>query len=78
MKLYQYEACGYCRKVRQRLSDLLLPYESIPVPIPQHLRTEVLEVSGQHLVPVLVDGDVILTDENDIVAYLDKTYAAPK
>ncbi|MDC4225261.1 MAG: glutathione S-transferase N-terminal domain-containing protein [Candidatus Manganitrophus sp.] len=35
---------------------------------------EVFEVSGQYLVPVLVDGDVVLDDEDEIIAYLEKKY----
>lgn len=74
MTLFSYESCGYCRMVRQRLSDLLLTYICVNVPIPQHLRTEVIQASGQPTVPVLIDGDVVLSDEQDILRYLDEKY----
>lgn len=74
MRLYQYEGCGYCSMVRQKMSELLLTYISVSVPVERSRRTEVMEVSGQPYVPVLVDGDVVLSDENDIIAYLDKKY----
>lgn len=75
MKLYQYEDCGYCRMVRRVMSDLLLTYVTVNVPQPRHLRHEVFEASGQYLVPVLVDEDVVLDDEETIIAYLKQKYA---
>jgi glutathione S-transferase len=74
MRLYQFESCPYCSEVRQKLSDLLLTYVAVSVPRDRGRRKEVMEVSGQPSVPVLVDGDVVLSDEDEIVAYLDKTY----
>jgi len=35
----------------------------------------VQEVSGQYYVPVLKDGDIVLTETDDILDYLDKTYS---
>lgn len=75
MRLYQFEACPYCKKVRQRMSELLLTYVAINVPQDRAERHEVMRVSGQPTVPVLVDGDVVLADEDEIVDYLDKKYA---
>ncbi len=74
MKLYQYEGCGYCHDVRQKMSELLLTYVVVNVPVEQRLRTEVMAVSGQATVPVLVDGDVVLDDEDEILEYLENTY----
>jgi len=34
----------------------------------------VKDVSGQYYVPVLKDGDIVLTETDDILDYLDKTY----
>lgn len=75
MKLYQFESCPYCQMVRSRMSDLLLSYITINVPRDRSRRQEVMAVSGQPTVPVLVDGDVVLDDEDKILAYLDATYA---
>ena len=74
MTLYQFEDCPYCRMVRQKLSDLELTYVSVCVSRDHGRRQKVQEVSGQPLVPVLVDGDVVLSDENEIVAYLSRAY----
>ncbi len=74
MKLYHLEGCPYCAMVRRRLDELGLAYQTIEVPMMAQLRAEVIEVSGQPFVPVLVDGEVVLEDENKIIEYLDMTY----
>jgi glutathione S-transferase len=74
MTLYQFEGCPYCRMVRQKLSDLELTYVAVCVPQDRSRRQQVVEVSGQPSVPVLVDGDVVLSDENDIIAHLERNY----
>ncbi len=75
MRLYQFESCPYCHQVRQKLSELLLTYVAINVPQDRSRRQEVIAVSGQPTVPVLVDGDVVIADENDIIAHLEKKYS---
>ena len=74
IKLYNIDGCGYCAMVRSVLKQLELEYETIDVPWAHHERTEVSKVSGQSMVPVLVDGDVVLSDEYEIIDYLKKTY----
>lgn len=61
--------------VREVLTQMSLDYEKIDVPWPHHQRQEVHEISGQTTVPVLVDGDTILSDEYEIIDYLKKTYS---
>ncbi len=72
--LYQAEWCGYCARVRAKLTELLLDYKVVNVPPSHALRTVVREVSGQTSIPVMVDGDVVLDDDDDIIPYLEKTY----
>ena len=74
MKLYQFESCPYCQMVRAKMSDLLLTYVCVNVPRDRSQRQEVIQVSGQPSVPVLVDGDVVLDDEEKILPYLEQTY----
>ncbi|HEY9855677.1 MAG TPA: glutathione S-transferase N-terminal domain-containing protein [Stenomitos sp.] len=74
MKLYQFESCPYCRMVREKLSDLQITYININVPRDRSQRQEVIQVSGQPSVPVLVDGDTVLDDEEKILPYLDEKY----
>jgi glutathione S-transferase len=76
MVLYQAEWCPYCSRVRKKLTDLLLDYKTVNVPHSHAQRDVVKDVSGQTSIPVLVDGDVVLDDDDDIIPYLDKKYGA--
>ena len=77
LTLYQAEWCPYCHRVRQVLSELELTYTNVNVPVALADREAVREVSGQDIVPVLVDGDRVLIESEDIVDYLRATYPAP-
>jgi glutathione S-transferase len=75
--LYELEGCPYCAKVKNKLAELNLEYESRMVPRSHAERTEVEAVSGQTGVPVLVDeahGVEGMPESDDIVAYLEETY----
>ena len=74
MKLYNIDGCSYCAMVRNVLDRMDIDYEKIDVSWSHPERKEVYEVSGQTTVPVLVDGDTILSDEYEIIDYLNKTY----
>ena len=75
--LYQAEWCGYCAHVRAALGQLLLDYRIVNVPRSHAERGIVKEVSGQTGIPTLVDGDVVIPDDDDaIVAYLIKKYGS--
>lgn len=74
MTLYNLEYCPYCVMVREKLDSLGLTYDKIEVPVMQHMRQEVFEVSGQYTVPVLVDGERVFDDEDKIIHYLEEKY----
>ena len=74
LRLYNIDNCGYCAMVRQVLDQLNLEYETVDVPWPHSERKEVFEVSGQYMVPVLVDGNQVLDDEYQIIDHLKRTY----
>jgi glutathione S-transferase len=77
LELYELPGCPYCAKVKDKLAELDLEYESHEVPNSHAKRDEVKAVSGQTGVPVLVDTehDVEgMPESDDIVAYLEKTY----
>ena len=74
MVLYQAEWCPYCARVRSKMTDLLLDYKTVNVPRDHAQRHEVKEASGQTSIPVLVDGDTVLDDDDTIIPYLEKTY----
>lgn len=57
--------------VRRKLGELNLPYESMVVPDFRPLRKEVFAVSGQYYVPVLKDGDKVLSETHEILAHLE-------
>jgi glutaredoxin len=75
IRLFNIDGCGYCQIVRETLRKLDVEYEKVDVPWPHHSREEVYEVSGQYTVPVLVDGNVILSDEYEIIDYLKLNYS---
>jgi len=72
LTLYHVEWCPDCHVVRQKLADLGLAYDDVIVPDIRRMRTQVFEVSGQYYVPVIKDGDLVLTETEDILAYLDE------
>ena len=74
MKLYDLDSCPYCKMVRDKLAELKLDYEKVSVPRDRPSRQEVFDVSGQWTVPVLVDGEVMLDDEEKILPYLEEKY----
>ncbi|MFH5800318.1 glutathione S-transferase N-terminal domain-containing protein [Haladaptatus sp. CMAA 1911] len=79
LELYELKGCPFCAKVRSKLDELGLEYESHYVPRGHSERTEVKEISGQTGVPVLVDkehGIEGMPESDDINEYLEKTYGA--
>ncbi len=79
LELYELDGCPFCAKVKTKLDELDLDYESHTVPRSHGERTEVKAVSGQTGVPVLVDkenGVEGMPESDDIVEYLEKTYSA--
>ena len=72
--LYHVQWCPDCAVVRDRLSELNVPYEDVVVPDFRPMRTQVYEISGQYYVPVLTDGDTVLTETHDILTHLQTHY----
>lgn len=75
LTLYHVDWCPDCEVVRDKLSKLDVAYTDIVVPDIRPMRKQVHEVSGQYYVPVLTDGDIVLTEAHDILAHLDTHYA---
>lgn len=78
LELYQFESCPFCAKVRRKLDEMGLDWIARTVPADGTKRQRVIEVSGQSLVPVLVDRErnMVVTESDDICAYLEETYAS--
>jgi glutathione S-transferase len=71
MTLYHVHWCPECQIVRQKLAELQLPYDEVIVPDFRPQRKDVYAVSGQYFVPVLQDGDVVLSETHAILAHLE-------
>jgi glutathione S-transferase len=71
MKLYEFAPTRSIR-VRWTLQELGVDYESVPVNLlaGEHRRPEFLTINPAGRVPVLVDGDLVLTESVAIVLYL--------
>ncbi|HXN09465.1 MAG TPA: glutaredoxin family protein [Candidatus Acidoferrales bacterium] len=76
--LYNAEWCWYCQRVRKKLDELGLEYDVVEVPIRHSERKDVMRISGQSSVPVLVDGDTVLDDDDVIIPYLERTYGVTR
>lgn len=75
MTLYHVTWCPECAIVRQKLEALGAPYESVLVPDFRPERKQVYDLSGQYYVPVLQDGETVLTETRDILEYLETHYS---
>ncbi|MHB8177515.1 MAG: glutaredoxin family protein [Vulcanimicrobiaceae bacterium] len=73
--LYEAKWCPYCRRVREKMAELRLAYTSVDVPRSHSQRHSVKAVSGQTGIPTLVDGNVVIADDDDaIIAYIEQRY----
>lgn len=80
LEVYEFEACPFCRKVREALSTFDL--DAVVYPCPPggtRYRPLVVERGGKAMFPYLVDpnADVAMYESDDIVRYLAKAYGAP-
>ena len=73
MKLYQFAYSPFAAKVRKCLEWKRLPFDVVEVPYLD--RRELHQVTGGSVhVPVLVDGNLVVSDSARITAYLDESY----
>ena len=63
-----------CGSVARRLRRHDLAYRTERVPYRRSDRAEIVELTKQSRVPVLVDGDEVVHDSRRINQYLDLTY----
>lgn len=79
LQLYEFEACPFCRKVREALSILDLEAEVRPCPKGgERYRPDVVRRGGRAQFPWLVDPNngVEMYESDDIVRYLFEAYGA--
>ncbi|EKX40534.1 hypothetical protein GUITHDRAFT_75402, partial [Guillardia theta CCMP2712] len=78
IKIYEFEACPFCRLVREVITFLDLEVEVYPCPKgSQFHRAIVEEKGGRQMFPFLVDENtgVSMYESSEIVRYLLRTYA---
>ncbi|MGK7945694.1 MAG: glutathione S-transferase family protein [Microcystaceae cyanobacterium] len=73
LELYQFELSQYSEKIRLILDYKGLDYRKIEV-TPGVGQVEVFRLSGQRQVPVLKDGETVITDSTEIAFYLERKY----
>lgn len=71
--------CPVCGKVLKAADRLGVEYERKRTwTFPREKRTEIIELSGQNRVPILVEDDgMVMHESGDIVQYLDQKYGTP-
>ena len=77
LTLYDFEACPFCRLVREALSALHLDVQVRPCPHGgTRFRPEAERLGGKQQFPLLIDPNTNTTlyESKDIVAYLFRTY----
>jgi len=76
IKLYDAPLSGNCHKVRMLLGFLNLPYESVPVSLPEqeNLAPAYLAMNPLGKIPVLDDDGEIIRDSQAILFYLAREY----
>ena len=76
MKLYQAEWCPFSHRVRAKLTELGIDYQLINVPASSKKRRDLEKVAGTTAIPVLVDGQNVISNSDEALSYLEKKYGA--
>ncbi|HVY47371.1 MAG TPA: glutathione S-transferase N-terminal domain-containing protein [Minicystis sp.] len=76
LELYEFEACPFCRKVREALTGLDLDAMIYPCARGSRYRDVVKERGGKLMFPFLVDPNTgrSMYESDDIIRYLAETY----
>jgi glutathione S-transferase len=76
IELYQAEWCPFSHQVRQRLTELGVPFVARQVEPEPHERDAMEEATGERSIPVLVleDGTVVAGDVEEILDVVDRQY----
>jgi len=64
-----------CGKVARKLQRLGVDYGEVRVPYRRRDRLEVIDLTDQDRVPVLIDGDQVIHESHRIVEHLERTAA---
>lgn len=81
MKLYTYWRSSSSYRVRIALNLKGIDYQSVPVHLVrdggEQLTAEYRKINPQQLIPVLIDGDIVLRQSLAIIEYLEETHPKP-
>lgn len=77
LQLYEYEACPFCRMVREALTELDL--DAVILPCPRggtRFRPQAERLGGRQQFPLLIDdnGNHVIYESADIIRHLRSTY----
>ncbi|MCU0306265.1 MAG: glutathione S-transferase N-terminal domain-containing protein [Thermoleophilia bacterium] len=74
MILYERSTCWKCVEVRQVLDRLQATYTVVDVAGRSDLGDRLEAWTGMRLIPVLVDGDLVVWDRRRIIRYLEERH----
>ena len=74
IKLYQAEWCPFSHRIRAKLTELGIDYESENVSASAEKRAKITEITGNSTIPVLVDGEKVFSDSSEILSYLEEEH----
>jgi len=76
--LYALDGCPFCETVHDALQEHDVAYDTEWVDALHSQRNEVKRVSGQRIVPVLVDDErgVTMNESQNIETYIERTLAS--
>ncbi len=71
LKLYTYEACPFCEKVRRAFAELGIDYEEVDAERGTDGSLKLVELGGKQQVPFLVDEEegIFMYESDDIISY---------
>jgi glutathione S-transferase len=76
IEVYQAEWCPFSHLVRQRLTELMVPFVAHQVEPEPHERDDLEAATGERTIPVVVleDGTVLSGDTDEILDQLDRLF----
>ncbi len=72
IELYHFDRCPYCEKARRGFMVLGVKFESHTIDPDD--RDEVIAISGNRSVPMIVHGETVMNESTKIIEYLDNKF----
>lgn len=76
IKLYQFSGCPFCAKVKNKLEEKGLEFETIEISHDHDDpgRKEIIQKSGCETVPVIQIDDIYMGESGDIIDYINENF----